>query len=88
MPPGQAPAWVRNAWVGLELPLSESHKNNVQMGALGGPPENEGGYSVPSKAALEVLKRKDPKAAKWWEENVPLALMPDFVFSKEVCELV
>ena len=40
-PPGQAPEWVREKWVGLELPLAERFQGRVRTltsGVLEGPP--------------------------------------------------
>ncbi|WP_266170291.1 hypothetical protein [Dyella subtropica] len=39
-PPGEAPAWVREKWVGLELPLAQgfrSSSNRLTAGVLSGP---------------------------------------------------
>ena len=87
-PPGQAPEWVRKQWVGVEIPLAEQKSGGIQMVARGGKPENTGGYQVDTIKAVEALQKKSPRAAKWWEENVPLAAIPQLVFSKDACELV
>ena len=49
---------------------------------------NEGGYPVKTLVAIEILKEKSPKAAKWWEENLCFDEMSRLVFKKEVCELI
>ena len=87
-PPGEAPEWVRNEWVGLELPVVEvDMKGVIQFGAAEcGPPQNIGGYQVETKKAIEILKEKNPKAAQWWLENPLLKFMDVLVFKKEVCE--
>lgn len=87
-PPGQAPEWVRKEWIGVEIPLPEQKLSVIQMGVRGGKAENVGGYQVDTSKAIEALQKKSPKAAKWWEENVPLTSIPLLVFSKDVCELV
>jgi hypothetical protein len=39
VPPGEAPLWVREKWVGLELPARYSApKTCLTFGALSGPP--------------------------------------------------
>ena len=44
-PPGEAPLWVREEWVGLALPVKEippeEEGEYVAVGVLGGPPENQ-----------------------------------------------
>ena len=35
MPPGEAPDWVRQQWVGLELPLAPGSAGPVTMGIVG-----------------------------------------------------
>ena len=86
-PPGQAPEWVRQAWIGLELPLSES-TDGLQSGVLGGRPENLGGYSVSGGVAIDLLLEKNSEAAQWWQENMPGIVYAKLVFKREVCELV
>lgn len=88
VPRGEAPLWVRRGWIGVEIPLPEQEKGGIQMGVLGGRPENEGGYQVDIKSAIGALKKKSPRAAKWWRDNVPLDLASQLVFSRDVCELV
>ena len=89
-PPGQAPEWVRKAWIGLELPVDESidAQKGTQIGARGGKPENSGGYPIRTEDAISSLREKSPKAARWWETNVPLELVPNLVFKREVCEIL
>ena len=119
VPPGQAPKWVREQWVGLELPVAENTPSpeDSQVGVnygkprefietiLEGPteetenefwqrvtskykPENIGGYPVETRIAIEILRKKSPAAAQWWEENISPSIIPWLVFKKEVCELV
>lgn len=91
VPPGQAPEWVRQEWIGLEIPIAEDTlvpEDSIQMGVKFGKPENVGGYPVETDVAVKILKEKSPKAARWWEENISSVIMPWLVFKKEVCELV
>lgn len=89
VPPGGAPEWIREAWVGLELPLAEQVLG-AHFGVCGTHPQNVGGFQIELKKAIEVLKEVSPEAARWWEENAP----PGFIdggrlsFKKEVCEFI
>lgn len=90
-PAGQAPDWVRDAWVGLEMPIRED--GQVVMGrlrgVLGGPPdkENVGGFHVDTGMAVKILEEKNPKAADWWRKNLsPFSI--SLVFGKRYCVLL
>lgn len=86
-PPGQAPDWVRKAWLGLLLPVDENSDGVLQMGVHGGATQNEGGYSVPTEEALEILGQVNEAAALWWYENLPT--IPSWlVFHRDVCRFV
>ena len=88
-PPGQAPEWVRNEWVDLELPVAEdSPEEAIQLGVRLGKPENLDGYPVRTLDALNILNRKSPPAANWWRGNIVPETMPWLVFRRDVCELV
>lgn len=83
-PRGEAPFWVRDAWVGLRLPLAA---NGVQtdhaVGVLSGPrtvlgflwarmtgrTSVERGYLVNASAAVALLEETNSEAAAWWREN-------------------
>lgn len=91
-PAGQAPDWVREAWVGVEIPLADQG-NEVSgpfIGALGGAPspENLDGYEVHGGDALEALRKAGKKdAADWWRKHSALG-GGHLVFGKQYCELV
>jgi len=91
VPPGEAPLWVREKWVGLELPARYSAaKTCFTFGALSGPPTSFGqlwamlrgraervsGYVVEASRATAILERSSPEAAAWWHENVPQHVTP------------
>lgn len=83
IPEGEAPLWVRKAWVGLTLPcdpicgypsqcghLDEAIAGaNKERGVLTKQPlkQNRYGFSVPQAPALIVLKKKSIRAARWWQ---------------------
>ncbi len=91
VPAGQAPEWVREQWVGLEIPIKAIDLNRgVHTGVHGGlaEPENIMGYPVDAMQAVEILAIKSPKAAAWWRENTLLEHMSALVFGKMFCELL
>ena len=86
VPMGEAPQWVREKWVGLELPLALRSAHNVHtFGILTGPRSflaalwrlltgqstRRRGYAVEVTAAMAVLERAHPDAAAWWRANAP-----------------
>lgn len=87
-PPGQAPKWVREEWVGVEIPIPEQESGGIQMGIQCGNAENTDGYQVETRAAIEALRIKSPEAARWWEYTFLLAFPPRLVFSGNVCEVI
>jgi hypothetical protein len=88
-PVGEAPEWVRAAWVGLKLPLAHGVSVDVPTtGVLRGPKsrlgrfwaaltratENIDGYIVNAKQAVDLLATTNPAAADWWRTNAPHVL--------------
>lgn len=98
IPPGEAPEWVRRAWVGLVLPADGPFRSGVilpKRGAVTGKYERgtvSATFSVMYRTALPILRAVDPEAANWWENfshrgfrDDPSALL---IFSPEACEWV
>jgi hypothetical protein len=93
-PPGEAPEFVRRAWVGLELPLVAGQARAERLPAQGvlsrrdvyAPP----GYAVDGKTAVSILQESHPEVAWWWLENAPDVVAPGYqlVFPAEVCQTV
>lgn len=94
-PKGEAPDWVREAWVGLVLPLKEPTLATLPTaGVLTGPRSAMGtfwaslagapvcttGYLTPAARAIEILERAQPKAAAWWREHAPKFLREEAEF--------
>jgi len=90
-PVGEAPEWVREAWVGLELPLHESDETTVETGGvlsgpwtpfgywwarLRGKSHRTTGYLVHSARAIQILARTRPDAADWWRTHAPRFCKP------------
>lgn len=94
-PSGEAPLWVREAWVGLTLPLKEASLRTLpSIGVLSGPKSSLGwlwtsltgapvtvtGYLTSAAEAIEILAKSRPEAAKWWRENAPKFLREEAEF--------
>src|SRR5579859_3848770 len=92
VPPGEAPFWVREKWVGLELPLAKwaVPKKYLGVGVMSGPrscfsqlwhvvrgrAEAITGYAVEAGAAVDILAASSPEAGSWWQENAPQLISP------------
>lgn len=102
VPPGEAPLAVREQWVGLILPLAKPGlRNSASFGVLSGPKTAEGalsavrsgnvkrtiGYYVFGAAAVEILSKSSPAAARWWRDNVPSLTEQTsvLIFQQECC---
>jgi len=83
-PIGEAPEWVRDAWIGLTLPTSHAEEQHWHgVGVLSGPNNrfllcraylrgrttSVSGYAVNPELAVSLLAEKHPAAAQWWREN-------------------
>ncbi len=85
-PQGEAPQWVREAWVGLVLPLSVSGYSAAGLGVLSRE-RSFGGYMVPTLHALRILEAKNADAAAWWYALYGKLDAADcLVFNDEACE--
>jgi len=91
-PTGEAPEEVRNAWVGLSLPLVPGYPATGEwqhVGVQSGPRSWLGvrlkgllggprmrGYAVDTEGAVRILERVNPLAAAWWRVNTPHLFKP------------
>jgi hypothetical protein len=88
-PIGEAPEWVRDAWIGVSIPTaSEHHRDWRGIGVLTGPHHwlaqigalvcgktfTVEGYAVNAKIAVDLLADHSPEAAAWWREHAPRML--------------
>lgn len=88
-PIGEAPEWVRDAWIGLSLPLANKRQRSWRgVGVLSGPHKalpqfwtvitgkslSVNGYAVNAKSAVNILAERNAKAAAWWTEHTPVLL--------------
>jgi len=92
VPPGEAPFWVRQKWVGLDLPVIRyaAHRKLLAFGVrsiprswsaqwaavLRGQAELVAGYAVEAASAVSILAKASPEAAAWWRENTPHLIAP------------
>jgi hypothetical protein len=94
-PPGDAPLWVREKWVGLELVSALGAAPHQFPAAsvlapqsflaslrrlLTGQSKRVTGYPVQVSSAIEALERSSPQAGAWWRENVPGIISPKRLF--------
>lgn len=90
-PPGEAPESVRQAWVGLKIPLDEDQSQGTVRGALGGNPEpdNLDGYCVPAGAAIAALKAAGKVGSvHWWVTKGYGFPGQSLMVGKKFCKLV
>ncbi|MEK7510897.1 MAG: hypothetical protein AAB582_01515 [Patescibacteria group bacterium] len=86
VPPGFAPYYIRQSWVGIAIPLAteEEVRVNPIIGKIGS--ENDGGYIVLREKAVAALRTAGrDHAAKYWE-GLPLGMY--LQFKRNVCALV
>lgn len=101
-PAGEAHEWVRDAWIGLRLPLLHPERRSWRgTGVLTGPrgyfghlwammrgrTEKMPGYLVDAQAAVAILARANPAAAAWWRDHASHVLDAGFIFDQEACRM-
>ncbi|MBB6048960.1 hypothetical protein [Armatimonas rosea] len=93
-PPGEAPAKMREAWVGVKIPLRRTNAKPIAVSAFGvlsRKAENltEQAYAVPGAEAIEALVKQSPAAAVWWCHNVPEVRNTGYllIFPQESCQV-
>ncbi|GLK48704.1 hypothetical protein GCM10017620_16770 [Brevundimonas intermedia] len=94
-PDGEAPEWVRDAWIGLVLPLARD--DAVTTAGFGVRTLPKGrvmtwwrcvtrqyevvtGYLVESSEAIRILGETRPEAADWWRSHTPVFTKPGQMF--------
>jgi hypothetical protein len=88
-PMGEAPEWVRDAWIGMSLPLvTKKPRRVIAFGVLSGPQNyfpqlwawatgkslRVTGYVVNAKTAVDCLAVVQPDAAEWWRTHTRVLL--------------
>ncbi|HLY06962.1 MAG TPA: hypothetical protein VKR31_14550 [Rhizomicrobium sp.] len=91
VPPGDAPLWVREKWVGVKLNSVLGPSPEVfRSASVVAPPSffaslwrlitrqsgKVNGYPVQVTAAIDALEKSSPEAATWWRQNTPQLLSP------------
>lgn len=92
IPPGEAPLWVREKWVGLSLPVADDRgpRDAYVSGVLSAPRNRllaftsrvlgnlgkQNGYAVYVRDAISELEKAAPDAAAWWRNDAPRLLAP------------
>ena len=86
VPAGEAPLHIREAWVGLVVPIVGRRSYRAwTSGVLTGARTPWGriwaalrlrwrrreGYAVDAAVAVSILEHERPDAARWWRENAP-----------------
>lgn len=74
VPAGEAPLWVREAWVGTVIPCDPyfGYGDNPEKGVLS-LKENDGvrrklcSFAVLQEDAIGILRDYSPRAAMWWQ---------------------
>ncbi|HJO64840.1 MAG TPA: hypothetical protein QF469_05820 [Sphingomonas sanguinis] len=94
-PNGEAPEWVRDAWIGVSIPLLIPSRRMVRgFGVLTGPrgvlPQiwamlrgrtvNVDGFVVNARIAVDCLEGHRPDAAAWWRLHTPRLLRKRTIF--------
>jgi hypothetical protein len=96
--------WVREAWVGIDLPVARrgALRSYRGVGVLSGPKTfwkkvwglmrgqtvRTRGYPVRTATAVELLSASAPAAADWWRENTPHLLGGFLIFEEKACRLL
>jgi hypothetical protein len=87
-PDGEAPSAVRDAWIGLVLPVHDtSEKMHLVQVVSERParPEHDS-HAVQFEDAMNVLGKKSPAARDWWQNNT--RGMNHLVFQPDCCEVL
>jgi hypothetical protein len=103
-PIGDAPDWVREAWVCLELPSARKQPANFRgVSVLDAPSwltavqvllglacQRRHGYLVPAMRAFELLSQQNESAAAWWRQHTPHLTRRGkyLLFDDQACERV
>ena len=93
-PDGSSPAWVREAWIGVQFPALQGAPVSIPTRSADGGRDAEvterHGYSVGARDVLGLLALRKPEAAQWYIDNVPQMLDRDqvFLFDAACCKAI
>jgi hypothetical protein len=92
IPQGEAPQWVRHAWIGCELPCILDTCGHVPVPVVGVHTRSFrgsiAGFSVDQRVALEILHQHNPNAAAWFGDHGYPRAGERFLFKTECCEVL
>ncbi|MCR4311630.1 MAG: hypothetical protein NUV54_03660 [Candidatus Taylorbacteria bacterium] len=90
VPIGQAPYWVREQWLGLELPVAKNPSGARSIISVLGEIAQSGiieGYPILVSEALRILNKRSTQAASWWRASLA-GKSAYLVFGKNCCEYI
>jgi hypothetical protein len=86
VPNGEAPIWVREAWVGLLLPINQEaldEQDEIHLVEIFSGSENIAPhYLVDSVVAVNLLRQQNQIAAEWWFKYFDFKKYPNLWFSE------
>lgn len=69
VPSGEAPLWVREAWIGVEIPYHFKGFYQTLSILTSQLEPFRPNYCALQSEALEALEKKSVEAARWWREH-------------------
>ncbi len=85
MPPaGDAPHWVKEAWVGVQIPLIRAFDGNIVDVVSGKETKDVKGFH----SAIAALRSKSPQAAIWWDVHFDFHTLQYLIFLRDTCEVI
>lgn len=74
VPAGEAPLWVRQEWIGIELPDLGLQTCSRGYGIITGRPDPDPGehFVISVQVAVDALARKNPTAANWFRQHISM----------------
>lgn len=89
VPPGFAPLHIREAWVGVEIPIDEELVNaELKLVGTWSGGENRDGYDVMTEDAVKALESAQKgEASNFWKQILH-KYGSTLRFKKSVCELI
>jgi hypothetical protein len=92
VPDGEAPLWVRQAWLGLTLPCGPivGVAEGQELGTVTRQEteRKRSGFSVFQDEALAILAERNLKAFEWWTSHDYPLIGECFCFAEDEAEIV
>lgn len=86
-PAGDAPLWVREAWVGLVLEFMEIQSDEsdavVDASSKKRRKPRKNCWKVPQVPAYQVLRAHNPEAAEYWRQRGIPKTLKNFTFAED-----